>query len=92
VKARRSDHYAIRLVRAVVIEQIPRVHLNLVEGEFSSILASLLGFLPSLDHFIRSIEHRLRKNETDLFCRFQINHQLELRRLLDGKIARLGSF
>ena len=30
---------------------------TLIQGEFSSILASQLVFLPSLDHFVRPVEH-----------------------------------
>ena len=47
---------------------------DLIEGEFSSILASSLGFLPSLDHFIRSIQQRLRNGEAYLLSSFQIDH------------------
>src|SRR4029434_6905339 len=61
-------------------------------GEFSPILASSLGFLPSLDHFIRSIQQRLRNGEIDLLGSLDIDHQLELRRLLDRQIGWLGSF
>jgi hypothetical protein len=60
-------------------------------GEISSILASQLGFLPSLDQPIRSGEHLRRNLNADLLCRLEIDHQLELRRLLDGQIGRLGS-
>src|SRR5215475_10133656 len=65
--------------------------LGLIDGEFNSILAAQLGFLLSLDHFIRSIQQRLRNGETDLLRCFQIDHQLKLRGLLDGKCSRLGS-
>jgi hypothetical protein len=44
-----------------------------------------------LDHFIRSIQQRLRNGETDLLRRFQIDHQFELRGLLDRQIGGLGS-
>jgi hypothetical protein len=37
-------------------------------GEFSSILASLLGFLPSLDQPIRSGEHLRRNYQIDLLA------------------------
>ena len=53
--------------------------------------AAQLGFLPSLDHFIRSIQHRLRCGQTDLLRCFQIYHQLKLSRLLHRQISRLGS-
>jgi hypothetical protein len=49
---------------------------------FDSILASLLGFLPSLDQPIRSGEQLRRNRQTDLLGRLEIDHQLELRRLL----------
>ena len=51
-----------------------------------------LGFLPSFDHLIRSIQHRLWNRQADLLCRLEINHQLELGRLLHRKISRLGAF
>ena len=61
------------------------------DGEISSCHPPLV-FLPSLDDSISSIQHRLRNGQTDLFSRLKINHQLELRRLLDRKIAGLGAF
>jgi hypothetical protein len=60
--------------------------------DFIQLLAAQLGFLPSLDHSIRSIQHRLRNRETDLLRCFQIDHQLELLRLLHGKVGGLGAF
>jgi hypothetical protein len=48
-------------------------------SEFSSILASSLGFLPSLDHFIRSCQHIRRDCQADLLSGFQVYHQLKLR-------------
>jgi hypothetical protein len=62
-----------------------------MDGEISSIPASLLGFLPSLDQAIRSGEHLRRNRQSDLLRRLQIDHQLELRRLLDRQVGRLGS-
>jgi hypothetical protein len=64
---------------------------RLTEGEFSSILAEQLGFLPSLDYFIRSIQHRLRDRHADLLRRLQIDHQLKPCRLFHRQIGRLGS-
>jgi hypothetical protein len=55
---------------------------GLVHGEISSILASLLVFLPSLDHFVRPVQHRLGDGHADLLGRFLIDHQLEFRQLL----------
>src|SRR5262245_48208878 len=60
--------------------------------KFSSILASPLAVLSSLDDFIGSIQHRLRNRQTDLLCCFQIDYQLELRGLLHGQVGGLGSF
>jgi len=45
----------------------------------------------SFDHLIRPVEQRLWNVDADLLCRLEIDHQLELRRLLDGKIGGLGS-
>src|SRR5215510_4414687 len=46
----------------------------------------------SLDHPVRPVQQRLRNRHADLFRRFQIDHQLKLRRLLDRKIGRLSTF
>src|SRR3954463_12310018 len=46
----------------------------------------------SLDHSIGSREQGRRNRQTDLLGSFQIDHQLEVDRLLDRKIARLGAF
>src|SRR5262245_53532101 len=72
-------------------DRLGQMPQDLFDGEVSSILASSLGFLPSLDHFIRSIQQRLRNDETDLLRRFQIDHQIKLRGLLDRQIGGLGS-
>src|SRR4030095_11190023 len=45
----------------------------------------------SSDYSIRSVQHGLRYCQTDLFFRFEIYHQLELRRLFDGKVGGLGT-
>src|SRR5688572_11535686 len=55
-----------------------------VEGEYSSILALL-------DHSIRSCQHVRRNGKADLLRRFQIDHQLELRRPLDGNVGGLSA-
>jgi hypothetical protein len=44
-----------------------------------------------LDHLIRSREHIRWNRQTDLLGSFQIDDQLELRRLLDGNVAWLGA-
>src|SRR5262245_63921941 len=45
-----------------------------------------------LDHLIRPRQNIGRNRESDLLRGFEIDHKLELRRLLDGQIGRLGSF
>ena len=67
------------------------VSRDLIEEEFSSILASPLRFLRLLYDLVRPVKYGLRNRQTDLLCRLEIDHQLELRRLLDGQIGRLGS-
>jgi hypothetical protein len=57
-------------------------------GEFSSILAAQLGFLPSLDDLVRSCQHIRWNRQPDLFSRFQIEHQFELRGLFYGQIGK----
>src|SRR4030095_6917129 len=63
-----------------------------VRWEISSILASLLGFLPSLHHFIRPREKFRRECQTNLFRCLQVDHKLELRCLLHRQISRFGAF
>jgi hypothetical protein len=45
-----------------------------------------------LDHLIRSHQHVGRNRQADLLGGLQIDHKLELRRLLNGKIRGLGAF
>ena len=45
-----------------------------------------------LDHFIRSRKHVGRNPEANPLRRFEIDDQLELRRLLDWKVGGLGAF
>ena len=70
--------------------QNPTCNLNV--GEINSILAAQLGLLPLLNDFIRSRQHVRRNREADLLGGFEIDHELELYRLLHRKISRLGSF
>jgi hypothetical protein len=65
---------------------------DLFDGEFSSILASLLGFLPSLDELSRPRQHAGRDRHADLLCGIEIDDELKLRWLLDGDVAGLGAF
>ncbi len=51
-----------------------------------------LAFLCSLDHLVCSHQHIRRNRYANLLRCFQIDHQLEFRRLLDGKIRRLSAF
>src|SRR5687768_11621171 len=46
----------------------------------------------SLDHLVRSRQHIRRYREADLLGGLEIDRQLELRRLFDGKIAWLRAF
>ena len=45
----------------------------------------------SANYSVRSRQHVRRNREADLFCRLQIYHELELRRLFDGQIGALDS-
>jgi hypothetical protein len=49
-------------------------------------------FCASLDHLVRPRQHIRRNREADLFSRLEIDHQLELPRLLNGQIGRFPSF
>src|SRR6516164_5062284 len=44
-----------------------------------------------LDDSIRPVKHGRRNREADLIRGHQVDHQLELHRLLDGKVSRLGA-
>ena len=54
--------------------------------------SEIIGNLKSLDDFIRSRQHLLRNRQTDLLSGFEIDDELELLRLLDGQVGRLGTF
>src|SRR6266576_4907635 len=45
-----------------------------------------------LDDLIRPHQHIRRDSQTDLFCRLEIYHQLELHSLFHGQISWLGTF
>ena len=47
---------------------------------------------PLLNDFIRSRHHVGRNRQADLLCRFEINDEFKLRRLLHRQISRLGTF
>src|SRR5262244_2824725 len=57
----------------------------------NSIQSSPLDFL-SFGHFIRPCQHIRRNRQADLFSGFEIDNELELRRLLDWQVRRLGAF
>src|SRR6266852_2669198 len=46
----------------------------------------------SLDDLVRPRQHRLRDCQAEGLGGLEIDGQLELRRLLDGKLCRLGTF
>src|SRR5688572_10886197 len=48
--------------------------------------------LPSLDHLIGSQQHRLRDRHAERACDLLIDHELELRRLLNRQIGGLRAF
>jgi hypothetical protein len=68
------------------------VSRNLIEGEFSSILASPFCFLRLFDHPVRPEQHRLRNREVERFRSLQIDHEFKLRWLLDRGIFELRTF
>ena len=45
-----------------------------------------------LDHLIRPRQHIRRDRQADLLRGFQVDHELDLRRLLNRQISRLGTF
>ena len=44
-----------------------------------------------LNHFVRPRQYRLRNDEAEVLGSFQVDYQIELRRLLDGQVAGLGA-
>ena len=55
------------------------------------VCAMLLAYF-LLDHPIRPHQHVRWNRQADLLRRFQVDHQLKLRRLLHRQIRRLGAF
>jgi hypothetical protein len=66
--------------------------LNMIDGEFSSILASPLRVVLSLDYPIRPRQHIWRNGQTDLFRRLEIDHQLEFPSLLESHAMSLNAW
>src|SRR5262249_53235630 len=50
------------------------------------------GWSLSFYDFVRSRQHIRRNRQIDLLGGFEIDDELELHRLLDGEIRRLGTF
>ena len=44
------------------------------------------------DYPVRPRQYGRRNRQADLLCRLQVDDELELRRLLYGKLGRLGAF
>src|SRR5205809_704757 len=44
-----------------------------------------------LDHLVRPQQHRLWDGQPENLRSSEVDHQLELRRLLDGEVGRLGA-
>src|SRR5512138_1945661 len=86
------DSLSERLYSAAVR---PQTH----KAQRAQSIAQLLGRLPtenhctaSLDHSIRPRQHVGRNGETDLLGGFEIDDQLELRRLFDRKVSGFCAF
>jgi hypothetical protein len=90
MKARFGSYTGNETSRSIVV--MIQYLQDLIDGEFSSILASPLRFLCSLDHSIRSRQHVRRNRKSDLFGSLEIDRQFKFRRLLDGKIGGLSAF
>src|SRR6266496_2417526 len=63
-----------------------------LDGEFSSILRSRLRVSLSLDYSICPRKHIRRNRQPDLFCRLQIDDQLELLWLLYREVGWFSAF
>ena len=64
-----------------------RISCELRKHHFLSLASCLL----LRNHPIRSRQHVGRNGEIDLFSCFEVDYQLEFRRLLDGKVAGLSA-
>jgi hypothetical protein len=64
----------------------PLKSLGLTRSSISDLFSVLL------DHLIRSRQHIRWNRQAHLLGCFQIDDELELRRLLDGQVGRLGAF
>jgi hypothetical protein len=93
---KQRQKYLIHFLYFLIPKPVPSLNSGqaLVHVERSAIQNFLL--LPDayclLDHFIRSHQHVGRNCETDLLRGFQIDDELELLGLLDGKFGRLSPF
>jgi hypothetical protein len=68
----------------------PRPSLSYLQNLIAQPLLFLLA--PSLlDHLIRPLEQVDWHCQTEFFCRFEVNDEFKLRRLLDWKVSRLGA-
>ena len=70
--------------------------MNIVESILSAIENSYCCLLPCacclLNHLLRPHHHHRRNRQAKRLGGFKINHQLELRRLLDRNVGWLGAF
>src|SRR2546426_1771626 len=52
----------------------------------------LVQVVSLLDHLVRPSQHRRRDRQAERLGRLEVNHQLELRRLLHGEVSRFSTF
>jgi hypothetical protein len=70
---------------------VVRGHRAPSEGDSSTQELAALVEHGLLDHLVRPEQQRLRNREAERLRGLEIDHQLELRRLLDGEIGGLGA-
>ena len=56
------------------------------------VLSPFYVFAPSFDHLICPRQHVRRNRQADLLCGFEIDDEIEFRRLLDRKIGGFSAF
>src|SRR5438552_17898977 len=94
-QTRRSDAWItysrVAQVRMSVIVPSPKSDYAMHGQRF--VMVALSGVLgdPSLNDLVRPLQQRRRDRQPERLGGLEVDHQLELRRLLNGEVARFGA-